>query len=149
VVESAHAPALQLNRTLAVIRMAIASIGTVVRVTPGDDLQVVRGLGDQEWVDDRSPFRVRVSNILREDGILIGVSGPVIDGHPRYHGLVATLLTRIDDSHWETDTRSGVNFKVGPSVARRVGGLPHSHPDGTLIDGFPFIVRYGNIDVEG
>ena len=129
--------------------MPIASIGTVVRVTPGDELQIVRGKGDHEFVDDMSPFRVRVADILRDDGVLIGVTGPVIDGHPRYHGLVATLLTRIDDSHWETDTHSGVNFKVGRSVAHRVGGLPHSHPDGTEIDEYPFIVRYGSIDVDG
>lgn len=129
--------------------MPIASIGAIVRVTPGDELQIVRGKGDHEFVEDRSPFRVRVSDILREDGALIGVSGPVIDGHSRYHGLVATLLTRMDDSHWETDTRSGVNFKVGRSVAHRVSGLPHSHPDGTQIDEYPHIVRYGSIDVDG
>ena len=128
--------------------MAIASIGVVVRVTPGDDLQILRGKGDYELVDDRSPFRVRVSGVLREDDEVIGVTGPVIDGHPRYHGLIATLLTRVDDSHWETDAHSGVNFKIGRSIAHRVSGFPHGHPEGTMIDEYPHIVRYGSIDVE-
>ena len=128
--------------------MPIATIGTVVKVTPLDELQIVRGKGDYEFIDDRSPFRVRVDGILREDGVLIGVTGPVIDGHPRYHGFVATLLTRIDPSHWETETHSGVNFKVGRTVARRVDGLPHYNPDGTEIDEYPFILRFGSIDVD-
>jgi hypothetical protein len=128
--------------------MPIASIGIVVKVTPGDEVQIVRGKGDHEFVEDRSPFRVRVSEILREEGVLIGVSGPVVDGHPRYQGLVATLLTRIDGSDWETETHSGANFKVGRSVARPVAGVHHAHPDGTAIDEYPFIVRYGSIDVD-
>lgn len=128
--------------------MPIASIGIVVKVTPGDEVQIVRGKGDHEFVEDRSPFRVRVSEILREQGVLIGVSGPVVDGHPRYHGLVATLLTRIDGSDWETETHSGVNFKVGRTVARRVAGVPHAHPDGTAMDEYPFIMRYGSIVVD-
>ena len=128
--------------------MAIASIGSVVRITAGDELQVLRGKGDYEFVDDRSPFRVRVSDLIREDGVLIGVSGPVVDGLPRYHGLIATLLVRCDDSHWESDVRSGVNFKIGPTVARRVGGFPVGHPDGTAIDCYPHIVRYGIIESE-
>jgi hypothetical protein len=128
--------------------MPIASIGIVVKVTPGDEVQIVRGKGDHEFVEDRSPFRVRVSEVLREDGGVIGVSGPVIDGHPRYRGLIATLLTRVERSDWETETHSGVNFIVGRTVARRVAGLPHSHPEGTAIEEYPFIMRYGSIDVD-
>jgi hypothetical protein len=119
-----------------------------VRVTPEDDIQVIRGEGDYEFMDDRTPFRVRVSEVIQENGAVIGVSGPVIDGHGRYHGLIATLLTRWDDSHWESDTRSGVNFKVGSSAARRIHQFPHRHPDGTAIDAYPIIVRYGRIEAE-
>lgn len=119
-----------------------------MRVTPGDELQIVRGKGDHEFVDDRSPFRVRVSEVLRENGVVIGVTGPVVDGHPRYQGFVATLLTRIDGSQWETDTHSGVNFKIGRNVAHRVGGFPHYHPEGTEINEYPYILRYGSIDVD-
>ena len=128
--------------------MPIASIGSVVRVTPGDELQILRGKSDYEFVDDRSPFRVRVSDIIHEDGVLIGVSGPVIDGHARYHGLIATLLVRCDDSHWESDVRSGVNFKIGSAVAHRVSDFPVGHPEGTEIDSYPHIVRYGSIESE-
>ena len=110
--------------------MPIASIGSVVTVTPSDQLQILHGKDDYELVDDRSPFSVRVSDIIREDGILIGVSGSVIDGHRRYHGLIATLLVRCDDSHWESDKSSGVNFKIGSTVARRVCGIPVGYPDG-------------------
>ena len=128
--------------------MPIASIGSVVRVTPGDRLQIVRGKGDHEFVEDRTPFRVKVADIIREDGALIGVSGTVIDGHPRYHGLIATLLIRLDDSHWELETHSAANFKLGSTVARRVSGVALSQPDGTVIDSYPHIVRYGSIDSE-
>jgi hypothetical protein len=128
--------------------MPIASIGVVLTVTPRDEIQIVRGKGVHEFVDDRSPFKMRVSEVLYEDGVLIGVAGPVVDGHQRYSGLVATLTTRIDGSHWETDMHSGAGFKVGSSIARRVPGLPHYHPEGTKIDSYPFIIRYGGVDAE-
>jgi hypothetical protein len=128
--------------------MPIASIGSILRVTPGDELQIVHAKGEHEFVDDRFPFRVKVSQFIYEHEILIGVSGPVIDGHPRYQGFMATLLTRLDDSHWELDVRSAANFKIGATVARRIIGIPHGHPDGTVIDSFPYIVRYGSIASE-
>jgi len=128
--------------------MPIAAIGVVLKVTPGDDIQIVRGEGDYELVDDRSPFSLKVSELLYEGGILIGVAGPVVDGHPRYRGLVATLMTRIDGSHWETDMHSAAGFKVGSSVARRVTEFSHFHPEGVAIDGYPVIIRYGSVDAE-
>jgi hypothetical protein len=128
--------------------MPIASIGTVLTVTPGDEIQIVRGKGEHEFVDDRSPFKVRVSEALFEAGVLIGVAGPVIDGHQRYRGLIATLTTRVDGSHWETDMHSGAGFKVGSSVARRIPEFPHYHPEGTKIDNYPYIIRYGGVDAE-
>ena len=126
--------------------MPIATIGAVVRVTPRDDVQIIQGENDHEFVDDKTPFRVKVEGIIWEEGALIGVFGPVIDGHSGYHGLIATLLTRSDNSQWETDVRSAVNFKLGSTVARRVPGFPHRHPEGTVLDGFPKIVRYGTIE---
>ena len=76
--------------------MPIATIGAEVRVTPGDEIQILRAKGDYEFVDDRTPFTVRVEDVLREDGAVIGVVGPVISGPSRYTGMVATLLTRLD-----------------------------------------------------
>ena len=127
--------------------MPIATIGKIVKVTPQDELQIVRGKGDWEVIDDKTPFKVRVADIIHENGVVIGVSGPVISGPERYHGLIATLLTRWDNSQWESDKRSGVNFKVGRSVARRVPEIPHSHPEGTEMV-YPFIMRYGTIEAE-
>ncbi|HXI50400.1 MAG TPA: hypothetical protein VNH84_02820 [Candidatus Saccharimonadales bacterium] len=128
--------------------MPIASIGGVLRVTPEDEIQIFRGAGDYEFVDDKSPFKVRVTETLLEDGVLIGVIGPIIEGHPRYSGLVATLLTRIEGSNWELDMHSGANFVIGPTPARRVPGFPHYHPEGTAVDGYPVILRYGGVDAD-
>lgn len=127
--------------------MPIATIGVEVRVTPSDEIQILRGNGDYEFVDDRTPFTVRVEDVLREDGSVIGVFGPVIAGPSRYTDMVATLLTRLDGSRWEHEVHSATNFKIGIARAQRVAGFPHSHPDGTEIDGYPQIVRYGGIDV--
>lgn len=59
------------------IGQAIGSIGMVVKVTPGDE--ILRGKGEHEFVDDKSPFKVRVTETLFEDGLLIEVIGPVVD----------------------------------------------------------------------
>ena len=128
--------------------MPIASTGVVLTVTPRDDIQIVRGKGDHEFVADRSPSKMRVAEVFQEDGSLIGVAGPVIDGHSRYRGMIATLMTRIDGSRWETDMHSGANFKVGRTIAHRVPGFPHYHPEGTAVDDYPYIIRYGGVDAE-
>ena len=127
--------------------MSIGSIGVQVRVTPGDVIQLIRRKGDHEFIDDRTPFVMRVENALWEDGRLIGVFGPVIAGPSRYLGMVATLLTRLDGSQWEREDHSAANFKVGPTKARRIAGLPHYHPEGTEVDGYPQLLRYGSIEV--
>jgi hypothetical protein len=118
---------------------AIAAIGTEVRVTPEDDVQIVYAPGNHEFIDDRSPFSFRVAGVMEE-------VGDVTSGHQRYRGLIATLLVRLDHSDWRRDNRSGANFKVGRSVARPNGKHPLYHPDGTYIEGFPRIVRFGSVD---
>ena len=125
---------------------AIATIGTEVRVTPGDDVQIVLGPGKHEITDDRSPFSLRVAGVMKEAGEIIGVFGDVISGHQRYQGQTATLLVRLDHSDWRRDNRSAASFKVGRSVARPNGKHPFYHPEGTDIEGFPFIIRYGSLD---
>jgi hypothetical protein len=79
--------------------MPIATIGVLLTVSPGDALQIVSARDEYEIVDDRSPFTLRVAEILHEDGTIIGVAGPIIDGHPRYLGKIATLTLRTDNSH--------------------------------------------------
>ena len=125
---------------------AIADIGTEVQVTPSDEVQVVRGPHEHEFIDDRSPFCVRVSGILEESGQLVGVFGEVISGHERYRHQTATLLVRLDHSDWSRDNRSAANFKVGRGVARPNGKLPAHHPEGTDISGYPYLMRYGSLD---
>jgi hypothetical protein len=128
--------------------MPIATINSILTVTPHDEIQILRGKGDYEFVDDRTPFRMKVSEVMREGGVIIGVFGPIIDGPSRYAGMVGTLLTRLDNSNWEADTHTQANFKVGKSPARRVFDYPHYHPEGTAIDSYPHIVRYGGVDAE-
>ena len=127
--------------------MPIATINEVLTVTPHDEIQILRGKGDYEFIDDRTPFTMRVSEVMLEDDAIIGVVGPVIDGPSRYSGMTATLLTRLDGSRWETDMHTQANFRVGPTRARRVAGYPHHHPEGTVVD-YPFISRYGGVDAD-
>jgi hypothetical protein len=129
----------------------IGKIGTVVTVTPDDIIQIVLAPERHEYIDDRSPFCVRVAGIMEEAGETIAVFGDVISGHERYRGKIATLLVRLDRSDWRRDNRSAANFKVGTSVARLNGKYPFYHPDGTSIDGFPFVIRFGSLDsrIEG
>jgi hypothetical protein len=69
---------------------AIADIGTEVRVTPDDEVQIVLGPGKHEFADDRSPFSLRVAGVMEEAGEIIGVFGDVVSGHQRYRGQTAT-----------------------------------------------------------
>ena len=127
---------------------AIAAIGTVVKVTPSDELQIVTAPGEHEFTDDQSPFFLRVAGIIEENGEIVGVFGNVTSGHHRYQGQTATLFVRLDHSNWRRDNRSAANFKVGRSVARPNGNHPFYHPEGTDIDGFPYVIRYGSLDAR-
>jgi hypothetical protein len=125
---------------------AIAHIGSVVTVTPLEEVQIVHGPGNHESIDDRSSFQVEVSGLIEEKGEIIGVHGKVISGHQRYCGLIATLLLRLDNSDWRKDNQSHAQFKVGRSPARPNGKYPFYNPDGTDIDGYPVILRFASID---
>ena len=124
----------------------IATIGSLVEVTPSDEIQIVFGPKNSEFVNDRTPFSLRVEGLIHEKEKLTGVFGPVLAGHQRYRGLTATLFLRLDNSDWTRDNHSAAGFKVGRGPAKPNGKHPVSHPDGTDIEGFPFIVRYGSID---
>ena len=63
--------------------MPIAAIGVLVRITPGDELMIVHGPADHEFIADETPFWVRVTTLLREDEEVIGIAGPVVLGHSR------------------------------------------------------------------
>ena len=123
----------------------IAQIGTLVTVTPSDDIQIVYGTGQSDIVDDRRPFSMRVAGVIRQDDRIIGVFGPTTAGSERYLGLVATLLMRLDDSDWTRDNSSAAQFKVAQTAATLNGRHPFYHPEGTDVP-FPFIIRYGSLD---
>src|SRR5947199_9998296 len=100
--------------------MPIATIGAEIEVTPGNTIEIVHRNGNSGYEEDRTPFTMRVEDILREDGSIVGVVGPVVSGASRYMAMVANLFTRLDGSQWETDLRSAANFKVGVGRAHRV-----------------------------
>lgn len=124
----------------------IGTVGTIVKVTPDDDIEIVRGPGDYEFIDDPNPFWFRVEDTLLEEGLVVSVWGSVTKGHERYLDLIATLTTRVGNSDWSHDNRSAAGFKVGKSRAMPNGEYPIQHPWGTNIEGYPFIIRYGSVD---
>ena len=123
----------------------ISQIGTIITVTPSDELQVVTGPGDSGFIDDPTPFSLSVTGTICEDKKIVGVFGPIINGAERYQGLVATLFLRLDNSDWTRDNRSAAQFKVARIPATLNGRHPFFHPEGIDVP-FPFIVRYGSID---
>ena len=125
---------------------AIATIGTEVMVTPGADIQIVLRPDRFKFIDDRSPFSIRVGGILEDDGTIIGIYGNIISGHARYRDQIATLFLRVDNADWRKDNRSGSNFKIGQNMANLNGKNHFSHPEGSDIGHFPFIIGYGSID---
>ncbi|MDF1741192.1 MAG: hypothetical protein P1U86_18670 [Verrucomicrobiales bacterium] len=125
---------------------AIGEVGTEITVTPYEGVQMVKGPGVSEDVDDPTPFCLRVEGTLIESEKVIGVFGPVIAGPDRYTDLTATLFLRLMGSNWLRDNRSAGQFKVGMSVARMNRKHPFYHPEGSDMEGYPFFCRYGSLD---
>ncbi len=126
----------------------ISNLGGIVTVTPSDEIQIVTGPGDSEFVNDLTPFSLRVTGVIRDDASIIGVFGPITGGAERYRGLVATLLVRLHNSDWTRDNRSAAQFKVAGTAAMLNNKHPFYHPEGTDVP-FPFISRYGSLDSRG
>jgi [ribosomal protein S5]-alanine N-acetyltransferase len=125
----------------------IADIGTVLRLTPHDDLQIASGEGVYRDSDDRTPFHFRVQGHLYDGQLFYGLFGPVLSGPSRYEGLTCNIFVRTDATDWRKETRSQVNFKVGPGVVTRNHREHVGHPDGTCLEGFPRISRFGLVEV--
>ena len=125
----------------------IADIGTVLRLTPHDDLQIALGDGVYRDSDDRTPFYFRVQGHLYDGQLFYGLFGPVVSGPSRYERLICNILVRTDATDWRKETRSQVNFKVGPSVVTRNHREHFGHPDGTCLEGYPRISRFGLVEV--
>ena len=127
----------------------IADIGTVLRLTPQDDLQIASGDGVWDFCDDQTPFYFRVQGHLYDGQLFYGLFGPVLSGPSRYEGLICNILVRTDATDWRNETQSQVNFIVGPSVVTRNHHEHFGHPEGTCLEGFPRISRFGLVEVVG
>jgi hypothetical protein len=128
---------------------ALATVGALVRVTPLDDLQYWAAPESAwEFVDDRTPFVFRVEGWLEDGHISYGLHGPVVDGPQRYRGLWCSIITRVDGSNWRVESSSfQAGFKVGPSVVVRDHRHDFRHPEGTTLDGYPQMSRFGAVEV--
>src|SRR5262245_13197348 len=127
----------------------IADIGAVLRLTPQDDLQIASGDGVWDFCDDQTPFYFRVQGHLYDGQLFYGLFGPVLSGPSRYEGLICNIFVRTDATDWRNETRSQVNFKVGPNVATRNHYHHFGHPEGTCLEGYPRISRFGLVEVVG
>jgi RimJ/RimL family protein N-acetyltransferase len=125
----------------------IADIGVVLRLTPQDDLCIALGDGVYDMCDDQTPFYFQVQGHLFDGQLFYGLFGPVLSGPSRYEGLICSILVRTDATDWRNETRSQVNFKVGPSVVTRNHREHLGHPEGTCLEGFPQISRFGMVEV--
>src|SRR5215207_8885150 len=127
----------------------IADIGTVLRLMPQDDLQIALGDGVWDFCNDQTPLTFRVQGHLFDGQLFYGLFGPVVSGPSRYEGLICNILVRTDATDWRKEVRGQVNFKVGPGVVTRNHCHHFGHPDGTRLEGYPRISRFGLVEVVG
>jgi hypothetical protein len=126
---------------------ALADIGAIVKVTPGDDIWYKTSDEPCQYLEDRTPFKFRVEGRLEDGQIFYGLYGRVTDGPKSYRDLICSIMVRGDGSDWRVSQRCQANFKVGPFKARRDHRFDFRHPEGTVIDGYPVIGRFGSIEV--
>ena len=126
----------------------LATVGALVRVTPWDDLQYWADPESVwEFVADRAPFVFRVAGWLEDGHLSYGLHGPVIDGPQRYRGLVCSIITREDESDWRVASSGSAGFKVGPNVVVRDHRYDFRHSEGTTLEGYPRMSRFGMVEV--
>ena len=127
---------------------ALAIVRTLVRVTPWDDLQYwPRPDSKWEYVDNRRLFVFRVEGWLEDGHVRYGLHGPVVDGPERYRDLLCSIITRVDGSDWRVESSSSAAFKVGPNIVVREHRHDFRHPEGTTLDGYPRMSRFGKFEV--
>ena len=124
----------------------ISDVGTLIQVTPWDEL-FIRTEKQITTVKDLTPFEFRVQGKLQDGQIFFGLYGPVVSGPDRYRGLICNIMIRADGSDWRKTIKCQANFKVGPCKAVRNHAYDFRHPEGTVINGFPSISRFGRICV--
>jgi hypothetical protein len=124
----------------------LATIGAVVSVTPEDEIWISKP-DKTEYIDDKTPFTVVIEGRLEDGHIFYGMYGRVKEGPERYRELVCSLMTRLDADDWRVKTESQANFKIGLSPAIRNHQFDFRHPEGTKIEGYPVIGRFGRVKV--
>ncbi len=128
--------------------VSLSTTGALVRITPSEELQYWPGPGfDWEFLDDKTPFTFQVAGWLEDGHINYGLHGPVVDGPERYRGLICSIITRVDGSDWRVESSSAANFRVGPNLVVRDHRYDFRHPDGTTLEGYPIISRFGDVEV--
>jgi hypothetical protein len=56
-------------------------------------------------------------------------------------------MVREDGSDWRVVSRSSAGFKVGPTAVGRNHVHDFRHPEGTILEGFPRMSRFGEVMV--
>jgi len=125
----------------------LADQGVKIKVTPQDEQIWITTEAGTVYVNDTTPFIIISEGRLEDGHIFYGIYGRVIDGPERYHGLVCSLLTRLDADDWRIRRASQANFKVGKQPVHRDHKFSFTHPEGTQINGYPVIGRFGRIEV--
>jgi hypothetical protein len=126
----------------------LGTVGILIRVTPWDDLQYW-ATAESPWVfvADRTPFVFRVEGWLEDGHIRYGLYGPVVAGPERFGGLMCSIIVREDGSDWRVQSRSSAGFRVGPNIVVRNHMHDFRHPEGTILDGYPRMSRFGEVMV--
>ena len=127
--------------------LALSDIGTVIEVLPWDEIGHKTSDKPGEYLSDRRPFRFRVEGGSEDGQISFGLFGPITVGPGRYQGLNCSIMVPGDGSDWRLSQQCQANVKVGPTKARRDYRFDFRHPEGTTIDGYPVIRRFGSIEV--
>lgn len=113
---------------------ALAEIGSIIEVTPWDDIWYKTSESPYEYLRDRTPFRFRVAGHLEDGQIFYGLFGEITEAPHRYGGSICSVMVRGDGSDWRATKRHQANFKVGPTKVRR-NAFDFRHPEDTIIDG--------------
>lgn len=125
----------------------IADIGAILKMSPCDDVQLIVSEGDWSFIEDRTPFLFKVEGHLYDGQIFYGLFGPVLSGPDRYSGLICNIIVRVDETDWRVESSSQVNFFVGPSTVSRDHGYDFRHPEGIRNEGYPWFVRFADVEV--
>lgn len=123
----------------------IATLGNVVEVTPWDDTCIcVDDHSPCQFISDRRPFSVRVTEHLYDGQIFFGICGLVIDNE-RFADMICSLIVRADGADWRESSDCQALYKIGRTKVARVHEFDFRHPDGTVITDFPYYTSIGGI----